>query len=208
MEGIRIVRDAAGNAIPQAATDIEWHRGAVQLTVAAGPSMAVQRRRMFKDGLGESAAGGKALLEGDFSPWATGGRVPNNMEIWLRGLVLRYHLSDFSAVLSDAQMQILEENVRCELRVGQSVLDLGLIASWRGPFGQATGMNGTINARKFGAPWGRENPIRLSPGVDYSLDFIVINAVTSILTASKDIVIKAELPCSIIRQGEQAVRAS
>ena len=208
MSNMAVFRDRNGNPILQGISELEPVRSCVQFTVGAGPAMAIQRKRAFVDGLNQNAAGGKTLLEGDFTPGLVGGRMPNNLQAFLRGLSCRVHLADFSAVISDAQRQIFTEQVRIELKAGQSTYDLGLLAEYDGPDGSPTGLNNAINIRKFGAPWGGDAPIRLDPGVEWSLDFVSTAAISTILTASKDIVVRALMPAALVRQGEQAARTA
>jgi len=174
---------------------LEPLRGLFTFVVSAGPSLAAgYTARPFIDGLGQSAAGGVSLVEGDANLF--GGQIPSNVGYECHALTHYAYISDSSAVPSDAALLALTTNVWVRMYYAGMHYDLGLLADFMGPYGSPTGMNNVTFPKRFGWPWLDESePLLLRPGQQFWLEYKVLRALTAGVTASKNYNFVVQLPC-------------
>lgn len=184
---------------------LEPLRGTVAFTVGAGPSLAANTvRTAFMDSVGQSAAGGIALVQGDYS--LSGGLIPSGIGYEVAGLTCWWHQSDFTAVPPDITVLGLSSNIWVQMMYANQLYDLGLLASYLGPYGSPTGLNNVPFPRRFGWPWMAEDkPLELEPGKQFWLQFTTLRAITAGVAVGTW-QLRIEMPARRIAQGVAAVK--
>lgn len=184
---------------------LEPLRGLVAFTVAGNAIAANVTTRAFVDGIGQNAAGGLALVDGDYS--LQGGMVPSGIGYEVHALSAWIHLTTYTAVPTDPMINALGSLVHLELQYAGQDYDLGMLGEYLGPWGSPVGLNNVQFPRRFGWPWMRESrPLALDPGKSFWLTARTIRAVAAGLTDGT-YVIRFVLPARKFVQGPAAIKS-
>lgn len=146
---------------------LEPLRGRFAFTVAGGGTLAANVTvRAFVDGIGQNAAGGIALVQGDFS--LQGGLIPSGIGYEVHGMSCYWTQDTLAAVPADLTVLSLGSNTWLQMMYAGNLYDLGRVAEYAGPWGSPTGLNNVQFPRRFGWPWMKaEKPLFLEPGKQF-----------------------------------------
>lgn len=190
---------------------LEPLRGCIAYDIAVGPALAANvTRRAFVDGIGQSAAGGIALVQGDFN--LSGGLIPSGIGYEVHGLT-HYAVTIvtatglFSAVPADAALLALGADIWVQAYYAGQYYDLGMLEEFLGPYGSPTGLNNAPFIRRFGWPWmDTEQPFELEPGKNFWLEYKTLRGCAAGVTASVTYLFRVLMPSRRVAQGVSAVR--
>lgn len=180
--------------------------GIAQITVAAGPALAEGYSvSAFVDDVGQSAAGGITVKDGDANMF--NGVIPQGMGWELYDLTIWSHLDTFASAPTEAAILALGAAIRVRMHYAENVFELGPLALYLGPYGAPTGLNNVPIARRlaYAGPGAEARSFLCEPGQRFKLEFKATRALTAGVVAA-NYVLRPVFSRRAVRRGSSAIK--